>query len=135
VNGKLRVTVQGEVIEQSFGHEELAFRTMDLFTSATMQHSLKPPKSPKEEWRSLMQSIADKSCEDYRNVVYRTPEFVRYFRQATPEQELGMLNIGSRPSKRRPSGGIESLRAIPYIFSWCAAFNVRKCAAPFLVQR
>lgn len=120
VNGRLRVTVQGEVIEQSFGHEELCFRTLDLFCSATLQHSLNPPTAPKPEWRDTMQQIADKSCEDYRNVVYRTKDFVRYFRQATPEQELGMLNIGSRPSKRRPSGGIESLRAIPYIFSWSA---------------
>ncbi|GJR41636.1 phosphoenolpyruvate carboxylase 2 [Tanacetum coccineum] len=95
INGSLRVTVQGEVIEQSFGEERLCFRTLQRFTAATLEHGMNPPISPKPEWRALMDELA-----------------------ATPELEYGRMNIGSRPSKRKPSGGIESLRAIPWIFSW-----------------
>lgn len=58
------------------------------------------------------------SCEIYRGVVRGEPDFVPYFRSATPEQELGKLPLGSRPSKRNPNGGVESLRAIPWIFAW-----------------
>jgi phosphoenolpyruvate carboxylase len=56
--------------------------------------------------------------DNYRGVVRTDPEFVPYFRVATPEQELGKLPLGSRPAKRNPQGGIESLRAIPWIFAW-----------------
>ena len=65
-----------------------------------------------------MQQLADRSVEVYRGVVRGEPQFVEYFRQATPEQELGRLPLGSRPAKRRSQGGIESLRAIPWIFAW-----------------
>lgn len=66
----------------------------------------------------MMQSLSDVSCEAYRSVVAREPRFVPYFRSATPELELAGLNVGSRPAKRNPKGGVESLRAIPWIFAW-----------------
>ncbi|XP_026453585.1 phosphoenolpyruvate carboxylase 2-like [Papaver somniferum] len=118
IQGSLRVTVQGEVIEQSFGEEHLCFRTLQRYTAATLEHGMNPPVSPKPEWRALMDEMAIVSTEKYRSIVFREPRFVEYFRLATPELEFGRMNIGSRPSKRKPSGGIESLRAIPWIFAW-----------------
>ncbi|CAA3006641.1 phosphoenolpyruvate carboxylase isoform X1 [Olea europaea var. sylvestris] len=118
IHGSLRVTVQGEVIEQSFGEEHLCFRTLQRFTAATLEHGMHPPVAPKPEWRALLDEIAVASTEEYRSIVFKEPRFVEYFRLATPELEYGRMNIGSRPSKRKPSGGIESLRAIPWIFAW-----------------
>ncbi|TXG55040.1 hypothetical protein EZV62_020296 [Acer yangbiense] len=118
INGSLRVTVQGEVIEQSFGEEHLCFRTLQRYTAATLEHGMNPPVSPKPEWRALMDEMAVISTKEYRAMVFQEPRFVEYFRLATPELEYGRMNIGSRPSKRKPSGGIESLRAIPWIFAW-----------------
>ncbi|XP_027344117.1 phosphoenolpyruvate carboxylase 2 [Abrus precatorius] len=118
IHGSLRVTVQGEVIEQSFGEEHLCFRTLQRFTAATLEHGMHPPVSPKPEWRALMDEMAAIATKEYRSVVFQEPRFVEYFRCATPELEYGRMNIGSRPSKRKPSGGIESLRAIPWIFAW-----------------
>ncbi|CAM8978993.1 unnamed protein product [Rhodiola kirilowii] len=118
IHGSLRVTVQGEVIEQSFGEEHLCFRTLQRFTAATLEHGMNPPVSPKPEWRALLDEMAVVATEQYRSIVFKEPRFVEYFRLSTPELEYGRMNIGSRPSKRKPSGGIESLRAIPWIFAW-----------------
>ncbi|PAN23802.1 hypothetical protein GQ55_4G120100 [Panicum hallii var. hallii] len=118
INGSIRVTVQGEVIEHSFGEDHLCFRTLERFTAATLEHGMHPPVSPKPEWRKLMDEMAVVATEEYRSIVFREPRFVEYFRSATPETEYGRMNIGSRPAKRKPKGGIESLRAIPWIFSW-----------------
>ncbi|GLI68046.1 hypothetical protein VaNZ11_012369 [Volvox africanus] len=117
INGHLRVTVQGEIIEQQFGEKEVCFRTLDLYTSAVLEAALDPPPAPRQEWRDLMSLLATDSCDMYRSVVYRTPEFYDYFMQSTAASELGRLNIGSRPSSRK-QGGIETLRAIPWIFAW-----------------
>lgn len=116
--GSLRVTVQGEVIEQSFGEENLCFKTLQRYTVATLEHGMQIPISPKPEWRALMDEMAIVATEEFRSIVFKEPRFVEYFRLATPELEYGRMNIGSRPSKRKPSGGIESLRAIPWIFAW-----------------
>ena len=118
INGRLRVTVQGEVIEQNFGEDENCFHTLDLYTAATLEHSLKPPTSPDAEWRKVMLDISEVSCAHYRSVVFETPEFIQYFGQATPAQELGSLNIGSRPAKRKANPTVTALRAIPWIFAW-----------------
>ncbi|KQK18155.1 hypothetical protein BRADI_1g39167v3 [Brachypodium distachyon] len=118
VHGSLRVTVQGEVIEHSFGEEHLCFRTLQRFTAATLEHGMHPPVSPKPEWRALMDEMAVVATEEYRSMVFKEPRFLEYFRSATPETEYGRMNIGSRPSKRKPGGGIETLRAIPWIFAW-----------------
>ncbi|KAI5083404.1 hypothetical protein GOP47_0003147 [Adiantum capillus-veneris] len=118
IHGSLRVTIQGEVIEQSFGEEHLCFRTLQRFTAATLEHGMQPPKAAKPEWRALMDEITPIATDEYRGVVFHEPQFVKYFRAVTPELEYGRMNIGSRPSKRKPSGGIESLRAIPWIFAW-----------------
>jgi phosphoenolpyruvate carboxylase len=61
---------------------------------------------------------SDLACDHYKKLVYDTPNFVEYFRSTTPESELGNLNIGSRPSRRNNKGGVETLRAIPWVFAW-----------------
>lgn len=117
VNGYLRVTIQGEVMEQDFGLPDLAKKTLELYTSAVLKADLEETAPVKPEWRTLMDEMSEVSCGKYRDIVRRDSRFVKYFRLATPEQELGLLNIGSRPQKRK-SGGVESLRAIPWIFAW-----------------
>lgn len=116
--GGLRVTEQGEMIRFKFGLPKLAERSLALYASAVLQGMLLPPPVPKESWRALMQQLATDSCDAYRAVVRHNTDFVPYFRAATPEQELGQLPLGSRPAKRNPHGGVESLRAIPWIFAW-----------------
>lgn len=116
--GGLRVTEQGEMIRFKFGLPKLAERSLALYASAVLEGMLLPPPVPKQSWRNLMQQLADDSCEAYRAIVRHNKDFVPYFRAATPEQELGQLPLGSRPAKRNPSGGVESLRAIPWIFAW-----------------
>jgi phosphoenolpyruvate carboxylase len=118
INGRFRVTEQGEMIGQNFGSVEIAQRSLDIYTAALLRESFVDRVEPKQEWRDQMQRISDVSCAAYRNTVNNDPRFVPYFRQATPELELGRLNIGSRPAKRNPKGGVESLRAIPWIFAW-----------------
>ena len=118
LKGGLRVTEQGEMIRFKLGLPEVAVNSFSLYASAILEANLLPPPEPKQEWRDLMNVLSEVSCEAYRSVVRGEPDFVPYFRQATPELELGKLPLGSRPAKRNPNGGVESLRAIPWIFSW-----------------
>ncbi|KAL7540934.1 hypothetical protein ACHAXR_012627 [Thalassiosira sp. AJA248-18] len=118
INGRFRVTEQGEMIRQNFGSLEIAQRSIDIYTAALLRESFVKRVEPKQEWRDQMQRVSDLSCAAYRHTVRDDPRFVPYFRQATPELELGRLNIGSRPAKRNPKGGVESLRAIPWTFAW-----------------
>lgn len=118
LKGGLRVTEQGEMIRFKLGLPDVAVNSLCLYTSAILEANLLPPPAPKKEWCDLMDVLSEVSCESYRNVVRGSEEFVPYFRAATPELELGKLPLGSRPAKRNPSGGVESLRAIPWIFAW-----------------
>ncbi len=118
VDGRIRVTEQGEMIRFKFGLPKLAVQSLALYTSAVMEATLLPPPEPKPEWRDAMERIATESVAAYRSIVREEPQFVAYFRAATPEIELGKLPLGSRPAKRRVDSGIESLRAIPWIFAW-----------------
>jgi len=118
INGRFRVTEQGEMITQNFGTPTIAERTLDTYTAALCREAFAKHVEPNEKWRNLMEKISETSCAEYRHLVREEPRFVPYFRQATPELELGQLNIGSRPAKRNPKGGIESLRAIPWSFAW-----------------
>ncbi|OON38492.1 phosphoenolpyruvate carboxylase [Izhakiella australiensis] len=118
LKGGLRVTEQGEMIRFKYGLPEVAITSLSLYTGAILQANLLPPPEPKPEWRSVMDDLSAVSCDMYRGYVRENKDFVPYFRSATPEQELGKLPLGSRPAKRRPTGGVESLRAIPWIFAW-----------------
>jgi phosphoenolpyruvate carboxylase len=118
VDGAIRVTEQGEVIQSKFGIEAIAVRTLELYTTAVAEASLTPPKAPKPRWTTLMKEMAETSAAVYRQVVREDPNFPSYLRSVTPLPELRDLNIGSRPARRTRDGGIESLRAIPWMFSW-----------------
>mmetsp|Transcript_14998 Transcript_14998/g.21224 ORF Transcript_14998/g.21224 Transcript_14998/m.21224 type:complete len:999 (-) Transcript_14998:129-3125(-) len=118
INGKFRVTEQGEMINQNFGHGDRAERTLDIYTAAVLAEKLKERTKPPQEWRDMMAKLSEISCDAYRGVVRGDDRFVPYFRSMTPELELANLNIGSRPAKRKATGGVESLRAIPWIFAW-----------------
>lgn len=114
----LRVTEQGEMIRFKLGLPAVAMETLNLYASAILEANLLPPPEPKQAWREIMDRASEVSCDIYRGVIRGEPDFVPYFRSATPEQELAKLPLGSRPSKRNPNGGVESLRAIPWIFAW-----------------
>ena len=118
IDGRFRVTEQGEMITQNFGDQVVAERTLDIYTAAVLREKFTDHVQPTDAWVKQMERISETSCSSYRNLVREEPRFVPYFRQATPELELGSLNIGSRPAKRNPKGGIESLRAIPWTFAW-----------------
>ena len=118
ISGAIRVTEQGEMIRFKFGLEGIALQNLEVYTAATLEATLLPPPVPKDEWRALMDEMTDLSVQVYRQTVRENPHFVKYLRTVTPELELQMLPLGSRPAKRKVSGGIESLRAIPWVFAW-----------------
>ena len=118
LKGGLRVTEQGEMIRFKFGLPNVALQSLNIYAGAVLKSNLLPPPEPKLQWREVMALISDVSCQHYRNVVRHDENFVPYFRMATPELELSKLPLGSRPAKRNPNGGVESLRAIPWIFAW-----------------
>ncbi|MDO3386803.1 phosphoenolpyruvate carboxylase [Gilvimarinus sp. SDUM040013] len=118
VKGKIRVTEQGEMIRYKFGLPKVAFASFSTYVVATLRATLEPHEAPQEQWRELIERMAQASLEGYRRVVRGHPQFVPYFRSLTPEQELGLLALGSRPAKRKATGGVESLRAIPWVFAW-----------------
>ena len=118
IEGRLRVTEQGEMIQAQFGLLEIAARTLEVYTTATVEATLAPPAVPRAEWRESMERMAARARAAYREVVHDHPRFVEYFRAATPEVELAVLPIGSRPARRVTGGGVDSLRAIPWVFAW-----------------
>jgi phosphoenolpyruvate carboxylase len=117
VQGGLRITEQGEMIQAKFGLPGIAERTLELYTTAALTATTRPASPALAEWRNLMAQLARESRSVYRSFV-ENEDFIRYFRAATPVAELDGLNIGSRPSRRSASGGLESLRAIPWVFAW-----------------
>ena len=118
VNGSMRVTEQGEVIQSKFGLPEWPWNPSRYISEPSWKPHFAPPPEPRERWRRQIDILARDSLEEFHRVVRHHADFVDYFRAATPEQELGNLKIGSRPARRKPGGGIETLRAIPWIFAW-----------------
>jgi len=107
------------MVQAKFGLPHTAIRQLEIYTTAVLLATLRPPLPPREEkWRNLMEEISKLSCQCYRSVVYENPEFLSYFHEATPQSELGFLNIGSRPARRKSTIGIGHLRAIPWVFAW-----------------
>jgi phosphoenolpyruvate carboxylase len=119
VNGYVRVTEQGEVINQKYGTRPLALRNLELMSGAALQHALGDSgQNPSLEMRDLMSRLAGQARETYQGLVHGTPEFIAFFRAATPIDVIERLAIGSRPASRRSGQGVENLRAIPWVFSW-----------------
>ncbi|MBX3705723.1 MAG: phosphoenolpyruvate carboxylase, partial [Pseudomonadales bacterium] len=118
VAGTLRVTEQGEMIRWKLGLPALAQQTLRRYVTATLEATLAPPPEPLPAWREAMTDMAGDALGAYRSLVRDDPAFVDLFRALTPEQELGILALGSRPARRQAVPGIGSLRAIPWVFAW-----------------
>ncbi len=120
VDGVLRLTEQGEVIHRKYGTRAIALRNLEQSTGAVLRATLRPrpldTRAPR--WRQLAAELARDSSEHYRAFIHQHADFSAYFRAVTPIDVIERLRIGSRPAKRIGSGGVESLRAIPWVFSW-----------------
>lgn len=123
VNGRLRVTEQGEIINEKYGLRGIALRTLEQMTGSVALATAIPRHrgNDQPEWHDMMDVIAAESRRVYRKLIYETPDFYEYFRKATPIDLIERMRIGSRPSARRNQSGIEDLRAIPWVFSWTQA--------------
>ncbi|GCE03991.1 phosphoenolpyruvate carboxylase [Dictyobacter aurantiacus] len=126
VNGRLRITEQGEMLSFKYGIHDIAIRNMELVIAGAVQSSIPiehivesqvHPK-PKTDWVATMTRLSNSAHSRYRKLIYEDPAFLTFFEQATPIKEIGWLNIGSRPARRTVGRAIEELRAIPWIFSW-----------------
>jgi phosphoenolpyruvate carboxylase len=106
------------MLQALFGLPDIAVRTLEIYTTGTLEAWLVPGEPAKPAWRVRMNQLAADARRAYRRFVYEMPEFVEYFHSSTPEAEIGELNIGSRPARRRSGGGVSSLRAIPWQFAW-----------------
>ncbi len=122
VNGQIRITEQGEVISSKYSNPEIGRRNLETLLAATFEATLLPPQhgvnGRMPEFHRVMEILSQEAFSVYRNLVYNTAGFTDYFFTATPIREIAELNIGSRPSSRKPSNRIEDLRAIPWVFSW-----------------
>ncbi len=119
VNGSLRITEQGEVIADRYGHKAIAKRHLDQVVNAVLRASLGIDHGKVEPaWEQLMDRLSSTARDAYRGLVYKDPDFLEYFTQATPISEIAQLRLGSRPAKRGATTSIEQLRAIPWVFSW-----------------
>ncbi len=118
VNGKIRITDQGEVIQQKYGYKPLAEYNLCSYIGSVMDASLNPPPRSKSNWRNLIQKMSEISTSSYRKYLNQSEDFIRYFKTVTPHKSLGKLAIGSRPTKRKNVDNIQSLRAIPWVFAW-----------------
>lgn len=124
INGKIKITEQGEVISLKYSHTQIAQRTLELTTSAmllkyfdkTNLHRIKVAQHP--QWLETMAGVSEQCFTQYRDVVYNEPDLVRYYFKATPLREITRMKIGSRPAKRMNTERIEDLRAIPWVFAW-----------------
>ncbi len=123
INGAVKITEQGEVIADKYGLPQLAHRNLDLAVAAVLEASLSHRKArtepaTMERWNQVMTLMSDEAYLTYRSFL-ETPDMVEYFNTSTPVEELGEMNIGSRPARRSgSSSGISDLRAIPWVFGW-----------------
>jgi phosphoenolpyruvate carboxylase len=122
LNGRLRLTEQGEVTFARYAHPEIAHRhleqTVHAVLRATLREAAGPEAGPREEWTRALAAASADGHHAYRQLVHDDAEFIHYFHQATPIDLITDLRIGSRPAKRQASDRIEDLRAIPWVFSW-----------------
>jgi phosphoenolpyruvate carboxylase len=124
VQGRIRITEQGEVIAAKYGTRESAAANLEAITSATLLASLEPASASSAEgdrFAASMEAISQQAFDKYRELVYNTEGFKTFFREMTPLLEIAQLKIGSRPASRTKSDRIEDLRAIPWVFSWAQA--------------
>ena len=124
VQGRIRITEQGEVIAAKYGSRDTAMTNLEAMASATLLASLEPQRlsnADNADFQAAMAQMSDTAFHSYRDLVYGTDGFRTFFRQMTPLAEIAGLKIGSRPASRKKSDAIEDLRAIPWVFSWAQA--------------
>ncbi len=120
----VKITEQGEVLSSRYLLEDIAYRNLEQAASALFETCARVSSAPEQvelrqqEWETAMESMSEKSLKKYQSLVFGDPDFLTYFNQATPLNELGDLNIGSRPMSRKNSQHFEDLRAIPWVFAW-----------------
>ncbi|HET9663588.1 MAG TPA: phosphoenolpyruvate carboxylase, partial [Burkholderiales bacterium] len=120
VNGHIRITEQGEVIASKYSDADIGRRNLEALVAATLEATILAPAQDVQDaaWCDVMEELSGHAFAAYRNLVYETPRFTTFFREATPIAEIAELRIGSRPASRKASWEIEDLRAIPWVFSW-----------------
>jgi len=118
IGTQIKITEQGEVIADRYGLPALAHRHLEQVLNAVLRAGFAPQHDAPAEWEQALEQLAAIAREYYRALVYEHPDFLAYFRTATPIAEISRLKIGSRPASRRNSDRIEDLRAIPWVFSW-----------------
>jgi phosphoenolpyruvate carboxylase len=120
VQGAIRITEQGEVIASKYSNPELGRRNLEILAAATLEATVLQPETAETppDYLAAMEYLSAQAYRAYRSLVYETEGFDRFFRESTVIGEIANLNIGSRPSSRKPSARIEDLRAIPWVFSW-----------------
>jgi phosphoenolpyruvate carboxylase len=121
VNGSLRLTEQGEVIAAKYAEPQLARRNLESLVAATLESTLLDVEGlgdAAEPAYAVLDEVATLAQRAYADLVHETPGFVEYFKASTPVSEIGSLNIGSRPTSRKPTESISDLRAIPWVLAW-----------------
>lgn len=122
LGGGIKITEQGEVLSSRYSLQGIAYRSLEQATSALLTAAVTardPQTEPKvDEYETYMKSMSEVAQRKYQDLVFRDPDFLLFFRESTPLPEIGELNIGSRPSKRKNSDRFEDLRAIPWVFAW-----------------
>src|SRR5699024_11182624 len=121
INERIRMTEQGEIIQNKYGNKDTAYYNLEMLASATIDRMASKQIVSEDhvaDFRSSMDQIVAKSNEVYRKLVFENPNFLKYFFQATPIKEISGLNVGSRPASRKKLTDFSGLRAIPWVFSW-----------------
>ncbi|MDR5599416.1 phosphoenolpyruvate carboxylase [Paenibacillus larvae] len=122
IGGGIKITEQGEVLSSRYSLQGIAYRSLEQATCALITATVisrKPEVLPYEaEWDEIMVGISEAAYNKYQDLIFRDPDFLTFFKETTPLPEVGELNIGSRPSKRKNSDRFEDLRAIPWVFAW-----------------
>ena len=119
IQGRIKITEQGEVLASKYSLPELALYHLETVTTAVIQASLLGSGFDNlEPWNEIMEELAVRSRQHYRGFVYEQPDFLDFFNEVTPIQEISQLQISSRPTRRGGKKDFSSLRAIPWVFSW-----------------
>jgi phosphoenolpyruvate carboxylase len=119
VNGRIKITEQGEVLASKYSLPELALYNLEKVVTATIGVSLLTGSYDGiAEWNQIIENLSAKSRYYYRKLIYERPEFIDFFHQVTPIEEISKLQISSRPARRKGKKDLASLRAIPWVFSW-----------------
>merc|ERR1711995_253292 len=120
LQGRIKITEQGEVLASKYGLPELALYNLETVTTAVVQNSLLTNQlDATPSWNQLMSRVAKRSREHYRALVHDNPDLVAFFQQVTPIEEISKLQISSRPARRKTGArDLSSLRAIPWVFGW-----------------